>query len=619
MPEPKPNNYIDREQHTHTNTFMRADGTVILLPKDLFEGKGDFINRDRDGNPDGWTIGDVEIANGWFPYLGTAPEGVDGPTQQSFSSLALERNFLCNQPRIQGDPAPSARTAAKINQPAAPILIAEPAGIEGFAATTTDKPFLIRYYGITASGARTLPSLPTLVPQVSTGQSIRVILPRTIPDTWVAVGIELSEPGTSTSTVPGRYYLQREVPISATYSGSYDLTGPFRSLKPSPTTNETKLPVPGQATLTRTLQFFAAKIGTFRGTVVWADENGESLPSPFSSIITIAPDPRFIDTSNITSTPTPRRRTPGSPPPPPPEPPPVIAGLGQMHMYRPYPAPPGATGWRAYIYTEGQWHVVEDAQNAWGNARPIPLWVGVIDFTGWSSATENQYSTTANKFLVQRDLPTENTSGIESPTEPLATPVVFGAARLPPATYYAGITDALDEHQSILSPLASKTITQNEILKIVRQDDVNLVSNPDYIEVGANGLPLDHTYVTTGGTARKEGEALVLEISASTSGTTPSDTTYAMAVDPTEDFNYAVRFALENPPTGVLQGGAEIALEELNSAGTVTTTTVLGSLTAVGETTLKGIIYATGTTGLPGGSIIWQATTVQARIVERFV
>lgn len=590
MPEVKPDSVAARALHSHDGTFMRKDATEILLPDDLSEGAGDLATLDAAGNPlsrDGnayFQVFSVESPDGWAAYIGTATQGVNGPTKQVASPLPIERHsFVANQPLIQGDLPPG---LSKIPRPLAPLLVALPAGTEGFAAGPVTSPYFVAHTWV-KNGRHSLLGPPTLVGPVEFGQSIKDILPDQIPEGVDGIGLWLTEPGTSTPTLPGPFKLQRVVDVSRYNPGEYALTGPYRHEKGAPTQNETVLPSP---TLAPELRFIsasrAAKIGTYFGACEWTDASGESLPGPTSGGVSVAPSSIYTDES---------------------DPPKSIAGAGYLFLTRPSNYPPNATGWRPLVYFEGQWHALFDSFNGLGNEKPYPLSVNSVTFTGWSSATDSPWSQNERVFLIQRALPAENTTGIPAPTDPLEQPVVLGVTRYPAGKYVAGITEFVRDQESQLSPTTSLTINANQILAVIRQDRVNLIPNSDNLEVGADGLPLHQTIDATGLVTpyvQASDPALVLATTGPTSGTTGSKATMWMAVSKNTTIRYRVKLTATNPATGLFQGSAQAVLQEQNSAGTITET-IIGTISAPGD------LYENGTK-------LTASTTVSARILVRF-
>lgn len=595
MPESKPNNAQDRAQHSYTDTFFRKDATVILAPEDRLEGAGDMSVLDRNRNPlgaDGTAAFEIKQTetqrDGWSPYLGTATQGVDGPSRQVASDLPIARSsWMANQPRINSDLPPGLRAAAALPRPLAPILVAESAGVEGYAAAPDDKPFFIAATFIRNHlHSRLSPYM--LVPAVETGQSITAYLPTSnIPERVDGIGVWLTEPGTSIPNSPGPIYLQREVDISSYNPGIYDLTGPYRLDKRAPLANETVLPPPEApflqylSSLTPGLISHPLRPGIYAAKVTWTDADGESLPS------------NFANSWNVD-------------------------GSGQLRVYRPPNPPPGATGWRAYVNVNAQWHVVYHSILGVGNETPNPISVQYVYFFGWSSPSDNDGAAANDvNYLVQRDLPTENTTGIADPTEAMEQPAVHGSVRLPAGTYYAGITESLRGRESVLSPLVSKTISSSEVLRIIRQDRVNLIPNGENTEVGADGKTLDQTIVTTNGTVVPDGTTTVLRTNGAITGTTPSSATRAVAVGNASARRIDIKVDAEQPLTGTFQGSLEAVLEEIDAVGTVTQT-VVGTQTSTGTLRIRKVVHGSGETGLPGGSLQWLATTVKADILIRF-
>ncbi len=613
MPQFSPglHNVADRANHLHEDTFFRKDGTVINAPEDLAEGAGDLFFLDRNNNPlspDGQTFLELqapENPDGWFPYLGTSPSGVSGPTKQSASPLPIDRTgFLANQPIFQGDPPPSQNDpgAAKLPRPETPILVAETVGIEGYTESTESNPFFLAFsYGkgrgsiVAHSGL----SPVVKVPANDNGQSIRAILYEDIPESVTHLGVWLTEPGTSSAATPGVFRLQREVQVEHYNPGTYDLTGPYRYGKKVPAANETRLTSPGSASLSFRRITKAAKPGQFVAKVVWADENGESLPGGYSSTVTVNTDSyydEFDDDGNLTES---------------------TMGRGELQIPRPSNPPPGATGWRAYVHNEGQWHAVYLSLTQEGNERPLPLNISSVSTGGWSGAGSNEHTQRQHTFLVSRELPTENTSGLEDPEEDLEQPVVFGVVRPPAGTYYGRVTETVRGKESIPSGIASVTITGNEIPRVIRVDAVNRIPNSDNIEVGADGLPLDQETTAPEGGAFVEASdpTLVLQTVPGEETATYESRTRAVKVRNNETARVGIRLSADNPRQGTFQGTVEIVLEELDAQGNVTST-VLETLSAVGDTGYREVIYRHDHGGFGGTK--WQSDTERASLLIRF-
>lgn len=602
MPEIRPSKEADRRLHAFDNARPRKGGDVINAPDDLLEGAGDMVVLDKYGNPVGaanspaFELVSPETPDGWYPYLGTAPQGVNSPTKQADSPLPIGRHsWMGSQPIIPGDLPPSLLVAAKLARPEAPILVAEPVGTEGYTAASATSPFFVEL-SYMKNGRHGPLSPATVVPPVANGQSIRVYLPDQIPKDVDHVGIWLTEPGTSTASTPGRFRLQREVEVSQFNPKTYDLTGPYRMGKLVPDTNETQLPQGNLLDFAFNSASRPCRPGTFVALHTWTDKNGESLPGPATGEVIVTASSIYSDDQ-------------GNP----------VAGSGLLRITLRATPPPDATGWRPYVYLEGQWHAVWDSYNNWGNEVPYPLEQTSVVTTGWSSASDNAFVKNERVFLTQRDYPSTNTTGIEGPTDAPNTPAVFGAPRPPADTYYAFITETLRGRETIRSPISDPlAISSNQIPRIIRRDHVNLTPNHDNTEIGQNGLPLDQTIVTTNGSAKMDGSDLVLTAQdPSGTATTPSSTTRATDVDVSKLHFVEVELEFENPPTGTLSGSAEAVLEELSASGV--TQTSIGTTNVVGEIIFAKPIYPAGSTGLPAGSLVWHAGTTQYRILVRFL
>lgn len=213
------------------------------------------------------------------------------------------------------------------------------------------------------------------------------------------------------------------------------------------------------------------------------------------------------------------------------------------------------------------------------------------------------------KLVIDYKLP------LDPPDSEPDPPRVFGASRPPPGLKYVRVVDRLGNRRSKASEIQTIDIASDEILRIIRRDHTNLLANGDNIELDAVGLPLDHTVVTTGGTARVEGRELVLETLSAQSGTTPSDALDPVAVDRTVEHAAWGWLKVREPRSGTKTGSVDVVLRELNGAGTVTDT-VLFTYTEPGEYEYHRTLSPVGTTG--GGVLAWQSGTVSAGLVIRF-
>lgn len=243
MPDSGPQNVADHTKGTLTNVRPRRNGDLIPKPEDSMEGKGDFVNKDAEGNPEGLKIVRVENPDSWDVLVGTTSD----VRQQNSSPLLITRpSFVDDQPFVNGPPAPSPNDEllAKIPQAQAPLLKAVKVDMHGFLPTTPESPL---WYGYCWVFNGNITTLSPLVPfQIAHGQGIEV--------GWAdpsgevqGVAIFLSEPGTSSATGAGPMREQARLLFSAYNLKTYKLNGPYRMGRLAPAFNETALPAPATA------------------------------------------------------------------------------------------------------------------------------------------------------------------------------------------------------------------------------------------------------------------------------------------------------------------------------------------------------------------------------------
>lgn len=285
--------------------------------------------------------------------------------------------------------------------------------------------------------------------------------------------------------------------------------------------------------------------------------------------------------------------------------------------------PPGSTGWYAYAQKQDEegneditgrlfWRKSGGGHSALeGRDFPISPLTSEIEWTGDTVEARDPYGVE----LSPHQLPDENTTGIDPPDSAPDPPTTFGASRPGPGLKYVRVVDLVGNRRGFASAVRTIDIAFDEILRIIHRDHTNLLANGDNIELDTNGLPLDHTVVTTGGTARVEGRELVLETLSAQSGTTPSDALDPVEVDRTVEHAAWGWLKVREPRSGTRAGSVDIVLRELNGAGTVTDT-VLFTYTEPGDYEYHRTLSPAGTTG--SGVLAWQAGTVNAGLVIRF-
>lgn len=593
MPDSGPQSVADRTRGILTNVHPRRNGDLIPIPEDVMENRGDFVNIDASGNPEGLKIVRIENPDGWDALVGTTPNDT---RQQNSSPLLITRpSFADDMPFVNGPPAPSPNDPllAKIPQAQIPLLKAIKADMVGFPGTTPQKP-LWYAYGWYNYARRTGPGPP--VPfQVAQGQGVRVAWEKP-PSNVEGVTLYVSEPGTTTATNPGILREQWTLLFNQYKLNTYDLTR-YINGPPAPGINLSYLfppspPIvriqPGGWTIGGEYHFYATQ----------ATPEGETLPSNAYNI-TI---PSYVTGSHL-------------------------------EIYRPWYMSAGATGWYVYMQKHEDeaaggkdamgrlfWRTSR-ADHGAGEGRDYPIAIGptpTSPFGHNSIPTSGDVTEGHGAYDVDVDshaLPTENTSGIPAPDSEPEIPLAFGASRPGPGQKYVRTVDRVGNRRSAASDVATINIASDEILRIIHRDHTNLLANGDNIELDANGLPLDHTVVLTGGTARVEGRELVLETLSAQSGTTPSDTLDSVPVDRTVEHAAWGWLKVRDPRSGTLAGSVEVVLRELN-ASNAATDTVLFTYTLAGDYEYHRTISPAGTSG--SGVLAWQSGTVKAGLVIRF-
>lgn len=617
MPESSIRTAIDRTLGTMIGTHPDGDGNITLLPDDVLYGDGKFL-LDQTGQLDGrLQIKKVENPDGWDVLVGT---DANSTTVQNSAPIALPKptQWDFNQPLISGRPAPSAGDPllALIPEPEKPRLTKSKADKAGYPEYTATNPCFLFISLFRGAGSTEL-SPPSPAFTVGNGQSIRVHLPDKIQTGATHIGLWLPEPGTTTVNSVGTVWLQYLLDVRVYKTGTYEMTGPFRKLRGAPTHNETELSIPPPPAVQQQHTNQPTKIGQyyFRDTPTF-DKN-EGLPSAPRGPFTVVGDGRFRyppgqkppkppkSPPPPASPPPPPGSPPSppppppSPPPPPPPPPPPIAGSTPFRVTRGN-MDPNATGWFCECYINGQWGRVYNSVTGQGNQTPWPLSKATITVTGWSQGDD--FAQGVQNLWTQHALNTENQSGLTAPDSAPAQPVVFGAVRPDPGTYYVRICDRVGRRSSLPSQADSITIAFDEIMHVIYVPHTNLLSNGDHIEHGASdSLPLEHVVDNTGGYAFMEGTELLLGTHSAQTSTTPSDYLNDVPVDASIDHNVWGFFNLESPEQGSPSGNVDVVLREKDSAGAQTDTVVFTTPAAsLGEYEVDASVSLQSTTARAG-------------------
>lgn len=611
----------DRALGSLTNMHPELNGDLILLRDDLMAGNGDFNKSfGPDGSPEGFTLGQPARAVSRNLYGGTR---AGQTTKQNDAPIDIrDTSDLFNRPFVDGEPLPSSASGAssatrsELAKPPAPILKVVPALSAGYPASTATSPYWITYSWTVINGSSVshTPVAPaTRVPALSQGQSIEVEIPEEAKAKYISLWI--TEPGTSTVTTPGTFRKQETFEVAQYPGRIVTLRGPFVhsadvAIPAGSSKNDTITPPPGSGQW-----WFVAmgSIGYYRAlqngaffVQTYVTEAGETLPSHQ------VPDPpginhtSFLEIDDIPVTSASMNRL-------------WRSSVGNL---------PGVIGWHVYLHLNGQWYRHYDPNTGYGKTRPLPMhwhsilsgaYLGTESFMSRTFIEGFKYADTPGFFknhatlIYPQEPPEVDGSGVEVPDASLPTPVVFGAAR-PGAGHYVFQTTEIDEDgkESEPSDVAEIDISDYDVMRIVFANSANRLPNATLVERGADGLPLDFTFVTTNGSVSLESGELIFKTTGPQTGTTPSGTTDAIDIDRTKDWSAGGLIEIENPDTGGLAGTFEAVLREISSSGS-TTDTVLKSASGVGQHAFYQVISATG-----GSAPAWGASTTRAQLLYRF-
>jgi hypothetical protein len=591
VPEVAENNIVDRGLGSRTNTAPRRDGSIILAPDDWLEGKGDLTRLRSNGMPEFCDLGQPPVADGRMVGIGDTKDTI---TVQTSSPYPLSRaSYTANGPLVRGGNLPDASTPmlASIPPAASPIVKKLAVTVGGYAAFTAQSPgwFFCTFVHL-ATGAETLPGPTSLPFQGATGQSYRVPVPSDVPHGY-GIGLYLSEPGQSRPEQPGNMWRQRVIDPRSYFLPYYDFTGPYRHERLAPTRNETalgELPAPHVQLQT----FGELHPHYYRFGVTQVDENGVETPlNPYNLSF---PEHRWFN----------------------------YQAWVHYEVYRPALSP-RAVGWYLYclIYSDphydasgtgldllpSQFYRAYARTNHVGLDFPLPANVGSFPVSGQTTPGQSGFGWDLGQVAPPIG---KDQTGIPAPTGTPDTPIVIGAARPAPGRYYAVQIDTVEGHPALPSAPTPFDLGADEIPRIVFSSPTNQIANGSFLEVGANGLPLDYSISFTGGYAYMEKGAFVMGTSSPIATNGPWILSDAIPVDRTLPGSFAADFDVENPTSGALAGTVQLILRQLDNAGALTDTTIY-STTAVGQHKPFVTIDPTGTAGSP---LAWLSTTVKYQL-----
>lgn len=563
---------------TNTHPRLTEDGLadVILLPEDLMEGAGNFLETDAHGNPRGFVLGQPPKITGRYPYVGTDPGRV---TRQTDTPVDPAQTSFAVRILTEGAPPPELLGGSVLPRPAKPLLLTTKATVAGFPASSPQHPYWATYTDVRLG--RDTPFAPAVkLPPVAQGQSLRLKLPETVPVGVTHRRIWITHPGQSSSSEPAQ--MRAQILVRASIF-EVELNGPYvySTLRPL----GTGLPAPGKPVGQFRRERKYARAGTYRFYAVAANASGTSLPSQPFGPITVAIDPYWGPDSG--------------------------AGYGTLRFSR-SALPADSTGWYAYVVRDNQANLLFAPATGAGLTKPLPPEVFSIDFWGWDASDE--VAKRDSYALSPSSLPVEDTTALPAPDSPLEEPEVFGASRLGPGRYFARTSDDADGEESPLSEAASRDLADDEVLHVVFANPVNKLPNATFVEQGADGLPLFYGVSGTGGagSASLDAGELVIETDGPQTGATPEVLTEEMATDRTREWGVGARLAAQAPRRGALAGSFEAVLRETDSAGAVTDT-VLATASSLGEVSYHARIKPAGQSGLS-----WGPGTVRHQVLYRF-
>lgn len=573
MPEVSLKTVADRGNGVLVNMhprFTESGTEVILTPDDLTEGKGNFLNVDAEGNPEGFKLAKLPRVVSHEAFLGT----VRDKTTKQVALPVHEPSYLVNGPIATGDDEPDDLLETSLPKPTPPTIKLRPASVAGYPASTDDHPY---YLGITGfRGGRHTPLSPLVkLPPLEQGQCFRVTIPDNMPVGTTHIGWWLSQPGLSSPSQSGQMRLQKLTVVGA-FVGEMEFTGPY--VYSTVSAEGTQLSAPSTPRAEYFPQRFPMRIGTYSFRITAANELGETLPSSMSRFWSVPADAIYNDGDT------------------------QRAGKGRIEVTR-GALPSGSTGWYLYCFVNNQWSRVFDKFTGEGLTKPLSLGTTSIITQGW----EGSEPLAGGLYLLSSaSLPVENTSGIEAPTNAAEITGVFGASRPAPGRYYAKQRDISEnDDTSPLSDAVYEDVGENEVMEIIFSNPVNKLPNATFVSKGADGYPLGYS-VSGSGVTLDDG---VLVMDASQNPVIVTDTVF---IDPKVEWSAGAFVNVSAPSTGAFSGSFEVVLREHNSSGTQTDT-VLQSISSLGDTEYHATVSAAGS-----GSLSWQDDTDKVQIVYRF-
>ena len=589
-----------------TNMHPRENGDLINTPWDVLEGRGEFsADADGDGNPDGWTLGQPEIPDGRYVYVGLT---ADSCTRQTHRPLDHDQpSHVVDYEIVDAQPPPDRSTPilASVPRPEPPILKAIPVAKPGFPASTPLSPYW--YAWCYVKGTRLTLASPPVSFDLENGQGISAPLPEDLPEGIHKVALLLSEPGKSRPHRPGPMRVQKIVDTRYYEGDSYPLTGPYRrhgDARLAPTKNETVLPEPAAPRIRRGAAPYGARIGRYWARIAWTDASGATMAGEESA--------RFVEvhaSERWTVRDKDGRLV-------------FAAGGGYVEVERPKSVPEGARGWLCYLYIQptqaglgysaGWRRVVDRFNDLGGDGGAHPLSRETIRTAGWGG--DEEYHGSDDQYVcVDTNLPSSNETGVLDPEDEPLAPTAIGIPRPESDRIFVRVTDVVNGVESLPSPAASLHIGDAELLNVVFHNEHNRVKNPTFIETDPEDLPLHWEVTQTGGFAYVDGQDLIVGTNGLQTASTPDAKTHAMPVDPKLSGHFSGEFELVVPKGGAMKGSLDVVLRQFNAQGTTSANDqILKTVTAPGEHEYSAHVSP----GAPTPA--WASTTTEAIIMYRF-
>lgn len=616
-----PRTVPERANHELINTIYDLDGNILLEGTNLYWNWA-FADIDLDNNPEGMVIGMPTTPEAMVLFISKMDEGP--------ATLAAQETFDIDQEALTGvhpwipGHAPAPRTSVSNSIPVPDdnfSILPISASKLGFEVGD----YYVGYSWFDRK-KRTTPISPFVqISITSQGQQMRWVMPTSIPDGAVRMGLWVSEKNQG----PGTARLQETVRVGRIIETSHILTGPYHTRETGAADNKTKPARPKKPKLKKRRGHSAGKAGVYEVETVFVDDEGfESEASEASEAVTVTQGEAddyvnlYVEWGDTTG--------------------------ADDARYRVY-----ATRVASSSATAGERFLLEDRTSQGGSGTPHSARVQP-SFSGRTreEADDGERNVLSRRASVRRKSSastdrdddrgssgsssvTSQQEGIEEPTDPPDVKV-FGAAKLetnPTGTTTYWATFAYTARGEVGRAATAKPITLDpgETLRIIPSDPTNLIRNSQFVDIDADGRPDGWTLSAVGGPGAAGGPEGTFSLS---SGTMTLSTLGQKTVSPAQTplqktpavsntfvVNRSDSYVIGGSLTAeILQGSVQVYLEELNAE-------VDGAVVGTAQN-LRDLISQTGTvdfskrygpsTDASAGIVGWNDATVAARVVVRF-